>query len=310
MTLLLIGTGAMAREYSKALSSKKVPFDVIGKSQEGITSFELQTGQKVWGSDLASYLEGNLPANAIVCSSIQSLSLITAQLISAGVTDILVEKPISTREHELLALAQLAEERKSSVFIALNRRHYKSVQFARNLARSAHEPFELRFTFNERISKIPFDRHPDEVLSHWVIANSIHAIDAAFFIGGWPSELNAQVSGELSWHPSGKVFSGFGTLAGGPSTFSYKADWSQDGNWGITLVLKDSIIEFNPLENALQRGSARNEAQLTVKERPTNGIKPGLTGLINDFLHKRENLVNIHTYLENFRILKRIGNYG
>ena len=49
------------------------------------------------------------------------------------------------------------------------------------------------------------------VKDKWLLANSSHVIDTAFYISGFPSEIyKPSLEGDINWHKSGAGFSGAG----------------------------------------------------------------------------------------------------
>lgn len=219
MNVLLVGTGNMARRYSATLSALGVAFDVVGNSQAGKEGFIARAGKSVFPGSLAEYLGNHEVSHAIVATSVVTLSNIALRLADIAVPKILIEKPVATSISNLEDLSRHASLRGVDAFVALNRRFFPSVQAARSIVAAGKGPIGLGFRFDDRISSIPFDQHPPEVLSKWVIANSIHVIDAAFFITGWPESLNASVGGRFLGIPvpsdsqaSGNCLAGSATL--------------------------------------------------------------------------------------------------
>ena len=310
MKTLLIGTGNMARHYSAALVSLGAAFDVVGHSQTGKEKFMAHTAQDVFPGSLTEYLANHQTSQAIVATSVMTLPDITRQLADRGVLKILVEKPVATTTSDLEDLNRHVTLGGAEVYVALNRRFFDSVQMARTAVAGAQGPVHLRFSFDDRISSIPFHKHPLEVLSKWVIANSIHVIDAAFFICGWPEDINVTVEGGLSWHPTAERFSGFGALPREKGTFDYQADWSQDGNWHIEICTEENDFRLSPLETL----SERRVEQHAWVEKPSSGPlsprKQGLFDMVSDFLGPANQLEKLESFVPKHQLLSQIGAYA
>ena len=68
-------------------------------------------------------------------------------------------------------------------------------------------------------------------------------------------------NGQLDWHPSGARFCGAGISQKG-IIFTYHADWSSSGRWGLDINTSYSRYILRPLEK-LQRiklGNLKSEA--------------------------------------------------
>lgn len=309
MKTLLVGTGNMARHYSAALARLRVPFDVVGHSRAGKEDFMAHTAKLVFPGSLAEYLEDFDVSHAIVATSVMTLPDITRQLADRGVPKILVEKPVATTTLDLEDLNRHVNLGGVEVYIALNRRFFDSVQLARTAIADTQGPVHLSFRFDDRISSIPFHKHPPEVLSKWVIANSIHVIDAAFFICGWPESINVTVDGGLSWHPTAERFSGFGALPREGGTFEYLADWSQDGNWHIEIGTEESSLRLSPLEILSEKRAGQHAWDEKSTGGPLSTSKPGLSQMVSDFLGPANHLEKLKSFVPKHQLLSQIGGY-
>lgn len=310
MKTLLIGTGNMARHYSAALAHLGVAFDVVGHSQAGKENFTAHTAQDVFSGSLTEYLANHESSQAIVATSVMTLSDITRQLADQGVPKILVEKPVATTTSDLVDLNRHVILGGAEVYVALNRRFFDSVQMARTAVADAQGSVHLSFRFDDRISSIPFHKHPPEVLSKWVIANSIHVIDAAFFICGWPESITATVTGGLSWHPTAERFSGFGALPREKGAFEYQADWSQDGNWHIEISTEENDFRLSPLETLNEKRVEQHAWVEKSSGGPISPSKPGLGQMLSDFLGPANQLEKLESFVPKHQLLSQIGAYA
>lgn len=81
----------------------------------------------------------------------------------------------------------------------------------------------------------------------WGIANSLHVISMAHDLIGLPKEMQTYRFGKLDWHPSGDRFVGAG-ITHENIPFSYHADWSSAGRWGIEIMTAQNAYRLIPLE--------------------------------------------------------------
>ena len=103
------------------------------------------------------------------------------------------------------------------------------------------------FEFTEWAHSIKELKKEKVELENWFYGNSSHLIDLAFFLGGQPLEINCFQKGGLSWHPSGEIFAGAG-LSNKGALFSYIANWSSPGRWGLELCTNNFRFIFRPIE--------------------------------------------------------------
>lgn len=277
--IALIGSGGMAREYAIVLKEQKQQFVVVGRGAESALTFEKAIGVPViqGGLDAAlSYGNIRVPSSAIVSVGVESLFSTTARLLTAGVKRILVEKPAGLNAEEIRALDALARTSGAAVFVAYNRRFYSSVRAARKMIAADGGVQSFSFEFTEWGHEIETLTKAPGVKGQWVLANSSHVIDLAFFLGGVPEELCAFRAGSLPWHPSAAVFSGAGRTTSG-ALFSYQANWGAPGRWGVEICTCNYRFIFRPME-ALQ---IMRKASIVIEPQPIEdaeidkNFKPG-----------------------------------
>ena len=87
------------------------------------------------------------------------------------------------------------------------------------------------FEFTERSYEIEELETSSSIKKRWLLANSTHVIDLAFYLIGLPQDgqWSAWSNGKLDWHPSAARFHGAGqTIYNIP--FAYYADWESPGS--------------------------------------------------------------------------------
>lgn len=285
--LWLIGTGPMALDYFKVLTAQQVTFEVIGRGPPSAAQFAEATGMspKV-GGVTQELVDRNLPVpdTAIVAVSVDQLAPVTAKLISFGVRRILVEKPAGLNVGELNDLERRARTTGTDVFVAYNRRFYASTQKAREIIAEdgGVKSFTFEFTeFSRVVEQLSIRSH---IKSQWLLANSTHVIDLAFFLGGQVRHIHCHSVGGLSWHPSGSIFVGSGVTEHGVP-FSYHANWEAPGRWQLQFLTANYRLLFAPLEKLQVITRATLEpTEEEIDDRLDTQFKPGLFRQVEAFL--------------------------
>lgn len=310
INILLIGAGNMAKEHAKVLKKLNKNFLVIGRGEKSARNFEKEVGMPVYRSEIEKVIRcmDSIPTYAIVAVGVENLAKTTLTLISLGVKKILVEKPAGMDLEQIEKICQMAVEKNSKVFVGYNRRFYSSVEKAREIVKKDGGVLSLNFEFTEWPHTIePLDK-PEEVKKVWLLANSTHVIDLAFFFGGRPRQIKAYVQGELSWHPSGSMYCGAGVTEQ-DALFSYNANWEAPGRWGVEVLTKSHRLYFRPLEQlAIQENKTIKVQQVEIDDSLDRIYKPGVFKMINTFLKDVEDdrLVTIEEHYKNSQYYKII----
>ncbi|WP_085920297.1 Gfo/Idh/MocA family oxidoreductase [Halomonas sp. CSM-2] len=285
--VLIVGSGAMAKEYTKVLQAMNTPLTVVGRSVSGAQAFEKETGIPV----LAGGLEANITnldfssfSHCIVATNVSQLFSNVCSLLKAGAKKILVEKPFVLDNEQLKTACRLAKENTADVFIAYNRRFFSSVIKAREIIAEDGGLEMVKFDFTERSHIIEgLDKDPYEK-ARWLLANSTHVIDLAFYFTGTPEKLTAYQSGSLDWHPSAMVFTGAGISKAG-ILFSYGSDWGSAGRWGLELFTPLRKLRLCPMEKLLEtRKGTIDEYEIELDDDLEKKFKPGLHQQTDNFL--------------------------
>jgi predicted dehydrogenase len=280
--LLLIGSGPMAVEYAKVLKAQERDFNVIGRGAASAASFTEKTGVPVLAGGLERAIASGRVAGAqaaIVSVGVEALFETSMALLALGVKRLLVEKPGVMYPEQARRLQEAARSAGARVYIAYNRRFLSSVRRARSIIEADGGLTSFTFDFTEWGHEIaPLTKAPG-VKELWLLGNSSHVLDLAFFLGGRPARLHPLRAGALDWHPAGAVFVGSGvTTAGTP--FSYHADWDAPGRWGLEFCTRQHKLIFRPMEKlqVMRKGSVKIEdvAAETEDARLDAEFKPGL----------------------------------
>jgi len=288
-SIWLIGSGPMAIDYCKVLLEMGIKPIVIGRGESSAQKLKEATGIDVIVGGLVNFLSSmpQLPSCAIVAVGVDQLAKVTEQLISYGINRILLEKPGGINSSEILNIANISRIYGVRTVIAYNRRYYASVQKAKQIIEQDGGVTSFFFEFTEWSHIIEKLSKPMSIMNSWFLANSSHVIDLAFFLGGYPKEIYCKVLGSLTWHPAASCFFGSGISETGAG-FSYIANWSAPGRWGLEIMTKSSRLILRPLEQLqiMRLGSIVPE-QVLIDDTLDKKFKPGLYREVEAFLKDR-----------------------
>jgi predicted dehydrogenase len=275
--LWLVGAGRMAVAYAKIAQALGRDLRVVGRGEGSAATFTEQTGIACHpGGIEASLAAVGAPAEAVIAINVEHLAATAIRLMEAGTKRILIEKPAGVTVAEVTTVAETAARLGAEVFVAYNRRFYASVDAVRQAVEEDGGATFFSFEFTEVSDVIAGSAFTPEVKANWLYANSTHVIDLAFFVGGTPTELDAQIDGSLSWHPSAARFAGSGRTDKG-ALFSYLADWDAPGRWGVEVMTKHRRLVLRPMEQlqVQKRGSFTLEP-VAIDDTLDRTYKPGL----------------------------------
>jgi predicted dehydrogenase len=282
----LVGAGGMALEYHKVLRALDCRATIIGRGEESSRKFEVQSAHPVVSGGLEAFLLSNpsVADAAIVAVGVEALAPTTIRLLQAGVRRILLEKPGALNRTQIEALQAESMARGAQVVIAYNRRFFASTLAAQQMIKEDGGVQSLNFEFTEWghvIEGLPKARGVKEA---WVLANSTHVIDLAFYLGGFPIELNSLTGGSLKWHPTSAIFAGSGRTDQGV-LFSYQANWDSPGRWGVEVLTRHRRLILRPMETLqiIRRGSVNIE-KVEIENEMDKIYKPGLYRQVASFL--------------------------
>jgi predicted dehydrogenase len=311
-TIWLVGAGYMAKEYAKVLKALGREFIVIGRGKETAADFEQTLRIPVVTGGIEEYIQSSkiLPEHAIVTVDAQYLYDATRKLMDCGVRNLLVEKPGALATDDIEKLEKVAEQRKSNVYIAYNRRFYSSVLKAGEMIKEDGGCISFVFEFTEW-SHIVKDLKKSEVEKRkWFVANSTHVVDLAFYLGGKPKKIQCFTSGGLDWHPSASIFAGAG-VTDKDALFSYHADWAAPGRWGVELMTAKHRLILRPLEELqVQNLGSVSIERVELDDRLDKQYKPGLFRQAESFLAgDRGSLKSLREQVKDLKLYYKMAGY-
>lgn len=289
----LIGAGTMAIEYAKVLKDLVDGFEVIGRGENSAQVFEEKTGLKVCCGGLSKQIQSGavVPEFAIIATGVDCLAENAMELMDFGVKNILVEKPGGLSAQEIEQVYKKSLQTGTEIFVAYNRRFYSSVIEAKKIIEEDGGATSFQFDFTEWSHEIEKLNKPLEVFENWLLSNSSHVVDLAFYLGGIPGKISCSINGSLPWHSKGSVFCGSGQTVSG-ALFSYHANWESAGRWGVEVNTLRRKLIFRPLEKLQQqmRGTVKIDF-VDIDDHLDIQYKPGLYLQMKAFLHKQFDLL-------------------
>ncbi|PEZ84232.1 Gfo/Idh/MocA family oxidoreductase [Bacillus sp. AFS017274] len=297
--ILLVGAGNMGSEYAKVLKQMNQSFHVFTRSEETALHFQELIGKEASFGNLDQVLhEKHSYDRAIVAVSVEHLKEVAITLMQNGVKEILLEKPGAVSGDELIELQAVAQIFNSKVYIGYNRRFYESVNKLLSYVTEDNPIRSIHFDFTELSKQIEKSKNTNEVKKNWLIANSSHVIDLAFFIAGKPKVIQSLSTNHLAWHPDAAIFTGSG-MTNNDVLFSYHANWKSPGRWGIEVMTDQYKLILQPLERLyiMKHNSFHIEEISLIKHHDTE-FKPGLFKQVQAFLTDKRHLVDVSEQIQ------------
>lgn len=304
-SILIIGSGEMARQYAQALSSMKFnDVTVISRNNDRLSEicneFGFNQGPNNLEDGLTKIKKKDL---IIIATSVDSLLPIAKLVLKNGQNNILIEKPGSLYYQELLELNEKLNSQK--VRIGYNRLAYPNLHKLKQLVQDEGGITSCNFFFTELVHTIDFDKETEDIYTRWGISNSLHVISMAFHLIGLPKEYHFYQSGKLDWHPNGSIFVGSG-LTDKNIPFSYHADWGSSGRWGIEVMTKENAYRLISLEELFVCHKGSFEWQPVPFKTAYPNVKQGVAEEVTLMLSKEaENKIPLVT-LEKAALFNKI----
>lgn len=285
--VMLIGAGRMAEFYCEVLKGMNIEPIIVGKGVEHAKALERKIGISVLTGGIENVYDNltEKPTRVIVASSVETLKPVTEFLLNQGIKEILLEKPAGLNYSEIVSLEQKAREENANVYVAYNRRYYASVTKAKEIIEEDGGITSINYEFTEWSHTVVAGLQPACVKANWMLANSTHVIDLAFFLAGAPRELSAYTSGKLDWHLSAAAFGGAG-ITEKDVLFTYQANWAAPGRWVVEVLTPKHRLYFKPMEQlAIQELASVKVEPVEINDTIDKQYKPGLYKQVEAFLH-------------------------
>jgi predicted dehydrogenase len=311
-SVLIIGSGYIAREYVIALLKLKVKdITILGKSEKNLKKFKEFSNVKIicggYEKNLSKIKKKDL---VIITTPIEKLMDAAIKVIENGHDRILIEKPGSIFKNDLIKLEQLIKKQK--VRIAYNRFFYPSFHKLKLLSDKDGGITSCKFDFTEWLHTIGVEKLDNQICKRWGISNSLHVISMALELIGMPKEMNSFQSGNLEWHPTGSIFVGSG-ISQKKIPFSYHANWGGGGRWGIEVITKSNIYRLTPLEKLFVSKKDSTEWKEVSLQPAFSNVKEGIAEevatMLNDKLNKKIGMITMNDAIKFNKIAEKIFGY-
>jgi predicted dehydrogenase len=306
-SILVLGAGPIAVEYSKIVVALGHTPIVVGRGAARCEAFTRETGIAAEPGGFEAFFAKGKPnvEAAIIAVGEAHLGRAARAAMDAGIRRILVEKPGGLDSADIWAVVEKAQATGSDVRVAYNRRFLASTRRAREIIAEDGGVSSFCFEFTEWSHRIEPLEKEAAVKENWFLQNSSHVVDMAFYLAGWPAELSCLVSGKLSWHPHAAYVGSGKTNVGVP--FSYFADWQAPGRWWVDILTRKRRLIFRPLETlAIQPlGSVAINPETLDTEMDTMH-KPGFFLQTKAFLVTPQNLMSIAEQADHLAIYGQI----
>lgn len=290
--VLLVGVGYMGREYMKVLKDMDIETIVVGRGKGNAEKFQVEFSVPVITGGIDFIKKENIQGvtHAIIAVPVKQLCESAKKVVSLGIRSILLEKPGGLYVEEMNQLSESAKQKGTSIYIAYNRRYYASTKRAIEIINEDGGVSSYNFEFTEwgHIARDVLKARNEKTSNDWFLGNSTHVVDLAFFLGGIPKEMSCYTAGSLDWYPNGCIYSGAGISDKG-ALFSYQANWSAPGRWGVEILTNKHRLIFKPLEELQiqELGSVKIEKG-ELDDQLDQEYKPGLYRQTKAFLYNED----------------------
>ena len=310
LNMLLVGAGYMGKEYGKVLNALNVPYTVVCRSDSSAHNFNEELGVLPISGGVENALKqlDDKPEMAIVAVNVEFLSSTVIALLNKGIKKILVEKPAGLNRSEMMNIHETCKSTGAEVYVAYNRRFYASTEKALEIISEDGGVSSFNFEFTEWGFQIEKTAHAPAVKEEWLLANSTHVIDLAFFLGGFPKEMCSFKAGSLEWHSRASKYAGAGVTDKGV-LFSYQANWDAPGRWAVEVLTKEHRLYFRPMEKlAVQKKGSVNVEEVEINDQLDVDFKPGLYKQVEAFLSEKKDdkLITIEGQINHMDFYEKI----
>jgi predicted dehydrogenase len=313
--VLLIGSGGMACEYLKVLESLGKSVVIVGRGNKNLEYLKnLYPDYEYCHGGLDKFLQSNptIPEFVINAVNVEYLGVTSCKLLEYGAKYLLIEKPGDLTEQGLQKICDLAKAKEAIVCVAYNRRFYTSVRDMIAETTKDGGITSLNFEFTEWTHTFGPETHSLVALNNWILSNSSHVIDTAFYLIGEPKYLASNVSGAnvIKWHRSGSIFVGSGMSVRG-IPFSYHSNWNGPGRWAIEVITAKRRFYLKPMEKLFKQELATVSVnEIMINDELDINYKPGLYLQTNAFLDLNlKKLQLIDDQLRAMRYYREIAGY-
>ena len=302
--IALIGAGKISQEYLNAIKKNKNFFTIkciIGRTLTNVKKLSKKYCLKNYYDNIDKIFIHKVDIIIVAVDVSSTIKVVKRLKNFNGI--IFFEKPLGVNFKETKLISKILEKNKKNCFVALNRRFYSNIQFAKNCLKKDSSPRIISVYDQENTNYL---NHKKIVIKNWMFANSVHLIDLLnFFARG----VLKKITTTKKISKKEKIFISKLTYSSGDIGL-YTSVWNRPGPWSISISSSKYFFDFNPLEKLRVRNFPINKS-IDVLLDEKNTLKPGFHGqllALKEFFKKgiSQDLLNIDEYVELARIIKRI----
>ncbi|MEX0955340.1 MAG: Gfo/Idh/MocA family oxidoreductase [Rhizobiaceae bacterium] len=280
--IAVIGAGKMAEEHSRALAS------IPGIELSGIHSRTRAKAVALANTyniadvyDSIAEMQSRALADAVIIA-VNEMSLL-AIIEEVVKTDwaIFMEKPPGRNLTVALEIERALSKAGRSSYVGLNRRFYDSTVEAQRILTETEGRRHVTIFDQQSMAGARAIGHPEQVVQHFMYANSIHLIDyARLFCRGEAS----RVMPDRPWEGENTFFHGATVEFASGDTARYEAVWKGPGPWAVAVATETSRLELRPLEAlSVQRIGSRTQEAVVAADAASE-FKPGFLRQAHEFV--------------------------
>ena len=306
--IAVIGAGYMAREHIKALKAldETMPIGIMGRTKTNVDSIADEFDIPIRAASIKElYDRTKAEALIIAVNELASPEIIGEALKYPWI--MLVEKPVSLDIDLSYKLEQERVTLNRQVYVAMNRRHYASTLKTAFLLQDDKNQRIIEVHDQENIIAAANSGVPSEVISSWMVANSIHLVDY-FNIFCRGRLVNLRVNSELDTK-SPFFTSSFLEYDSGDIGI-YTALWNAPGPWSVKITTRHQMLEMRPLEELEQQVFPQKRKHIVELPEHHKTYKAGLltqaSALILAVQGERHSLPTLKDYIDTHALVNKL----
>ncbi|MEP4099179.1 Gfo/Idh/MocA family oxidoreductase, partial [Paraglaciecola sp.] len=286
-------------------------FSIVCQSEQTANEVQQEFNVPSFSGGLINHLTFNSQKYqyCIIALPIDILAENCKKVIEHNIPNILVEKPLSLDLEVIENIKKAAEMFKTKVYVAYNRRFFTSVSKLQKMAISDGGIRSLNFEFTEWVDKIDWQNKSKKLIDNWLIANSSHIIDLAFYLAGEPKKLSAYrvIADKCETLPlTPDRYTGAG-ITHSNVLFSYQANWDGPGRWSVECCSQNYRFLLSPLEKLqiIKRNKVVSE-HVEIDDSYDKKFKPGFYRQVDAFLNDKSGLMTLEQQHNRFSVYQEM----
>lgn len=166
-----------------------------------------------------------------------------------------LEKPAGYNLPMARRVREAAERNGRTAYLGLNRRFYASTLHAQQELATCEGPRHINVFDQQNFAEARSLGHPEEVVRHFMYANSIHIVDYLMQFGRGSV---VEVRRERDWLGEDTFLQAASVQFSSGDTGRYECLWNAPGPWSCSVSTAEKRLEMRPLESlAIQMAGSR-----------------------------------------------------